>query len=109
MSATTDSEMLIKFDPENKPGLSNLINIYTSLTNKTIEEIEEEYKNSNYGTFKKDLADIVVNTIIPIQEKYQEILNSDELDKILDEGCKKATEIAKEKYLELKKIVGLHR
>lgn len=109
MSATTDSEMLIKYDPENKPGVSNLISIYVSLTGMSIEELEEKYKDSNYGTLKKDLADIVVGTIIPIQEKYEEILNSDMLDKILDEGCQKAKEIAKKKYNELKQIVGLHR
>lgn len=109
MSATTDSEMIIKYDPENKPGISNLISIYTALTNMDIKDIEVKYKEANYGTFKKDLADIVIETITPIQERYNELLGSKKLDKILDEGCQKATEIAKKKYFELKEAVGLHR
>ena len=109
MMATTDSEMVIKYDPINKPGISNLLTLYSVLSNKKIEEIEYKYKDANYGTFKKDLADLVVNTIIPIQKKYYELLNSKELDEVLDKGIKKVNEIAKEKYLKLKKVVGLER
>lgn len=109
MSATTDSEMRIVFDEENKPGISNLINILTSLTGMSIKEIEEKYKDANYGTFKKDVADTIVNTLIPIQDKYYSLLNSDKLDTILDSGREKTIEIAKEKYLLLKNSVGLHR
>lgn len=109
MGATTDSEMCVKFDFENKPGISNLINIYTCLTGMSIKEIEEKYKESNYGTFKKDVADIVINTIIPIQKRYYELLNSNELSLILDCGMNKTNEIAKKKYQELKNIVGLRR
>lgn len=109
MSATTDSEMNIKFDPENKPGISNLINIYTSLSGLSIKEVEEKYKDSNYGTFKNDVADLVINVLIPIREKYFELLNSNEIDKILDEGIEKTSKIAKVKYELLKEKVGLHR
>ncbi len=109
MSATTDSEMVIKYDPENKPGISNLINIYISLTDKTVEEVEEEFKDSNYGTFKKKVADEVEKLLTTIQTKYQEILNSEELDKILDEGRDKTIEIAKIKYQEAKEKMGFHR
>jgi len=109
MGATTDSEMSVRFDFENKPGISNLINIYSCLTGMSIEKIEEKYKESNYGTFKRDVADVVVNTIIPIQKKYYELLNSDELSLILDNGMNKTNEIAKKKYQELKNIVGLRR
>lgn len=109
MSATTDSEMLIKYDPENKPGISNLINLYICLTGLKVEEVENKYQGSNYGTFKKDVADLVVETIIPIQERYYELLNSKELDAILDRGREVTSEIARKKYLELKEIVGLHR
>lgn len=109
MSATTDSEMLIKYDPENKPGISNLINLYICLTGLKVEEVEKKYEGSNYGTFKKDVADLVVETIIPIQERYYELLNSKELDAILDHGREVTSELARKKYLELKEIVGLHR
>ena len=109
MGATTDSEMSIKFDFENKPGISNLINIYSCLTGMSVKEIEEKYKESNYGTFKKDVADVVVDVLVPIQNRYYELLNNNELDMILNEGMKKTSEIAKRKYEELKNLVGLHR
>ena len=109
MGATTDSEMTVKYDPENKPGISNLITIYSVLSNLTIAEIEEHFKDANYGTFKSEVADLVINTIKPIQKKYNELINSAELDEILNEGIKKTEIIAKKKYEELKNIVGLHR
>jgi len=109
MSATTDSESSIHFDVENKPGISNLINIYSSFTGLTIDEIEEKYKDSNYGTFKGELADIVVDELSKIQKRYYELIESDELDKILDDGIKKTNEIAKEKYEIMKKKIGLYR
>ena len=109
MSATTDSEMNIKFDIENKPGISNLINIYTSLSGLTIKEIEEKYKESNYGTFKSDVADLVISVLVPIQKKYYELLENNEIDKILDDGLQKTEKLAKVKYELLKEKVGLHR
>lgn len=109
MSATTDSEMIIKYDPDNKPGISNLINIYRSLTNKSIKEVEEEFIDSNYGTFKTKVADEVVYLLTNIQSKYNEILNSDYLDEILDEGAKINIEITKKYYEKMKKLIGLGR
>ena len=109
MSSTTDNENIIKYDPDNKPGISNLINIYISPTNKSISEVEEEFKNSNYGEFKSKVADTVVDELTVIQEKYNNIINSDELDRILDEGINKTREIAKAKYIEMKSKMGLGR
>lgn len=109
MGATTDSEMLIKYDPEKKPGISNLITIYNALTDLSIEDIEKKYVGSNYGTFKKDVADIVVNSLKPIQERYNEIINSDVLDKILDAGKAKTSVMAKQKYEIVRNKVGLYR
>ena len=109
MSATTDSEMIVRYDPENKPGISNLITIYSVLSNLSIEDTEEKFSGYNYGEFKKAVADIVIKTIKPIQEKYYELLNSKDLDKILDKGIRKTNRLAKKKYLELKQIVGIHR
>ena len=107
MSATTDSEMKVKFDKENKPGISNLINIYSSLTNKSVEEIEKEFVDSNYGNFKTKVADVVVDELIKIQTKYNEMLNSDILEKILCSGKDKNIEISKEIYEKMKKSIGL--
>lgn len=109
MSATTDSEMIVKYDPESKPGISNLINIYSNLTDKTIEEIENEFKNSNYGNFKSKVADVVVNTLEIIQAKYNDIINSEYLDKILDNGMKVNIEYSKIIYEKMKKSIGLGR
>ncbi len=109
MGATTDSEMIVKYDVENKPGISNLITIYHELSGMTIGEIEEKFKDANYGTFKKEVADLVVSVLKPIQDRYYELINSKELDEILDAGRIKTTEIAKVKYEELKNIVGLHK
>ena len=109
MSATTDSDTKIIYDTENKKGISNLMTIYSVLSNLSIKEIEIKYQESNYKTFKSDLANLVIDTLIPIQKKYYELLDSKELDAILDKGCLKTSEIAKDKYLKLKDIVGLNR
>lgn len=109
MGATTDSESIVKYDVENKPGISNLINIYISLTNKTIEEVEKEFNGKNYGEFKKSVADIVVSKIEAIQNKYNEYINSNIIDEILDKGIKKSTEEAKKKYDEVKRKIGFLR
>ena len=107
--ATTDSDNQIKFDEENKPGISNLINIVASITDSTISDIEEKFKDANYGTFKKYVGEVVATHITNIQKKYNKLLNSDELDKILDEGIKKSRELAKEKYDLMKKSLGVVR
>ena len=109
MSATTDSLMQIKYNTEEQTGINNLISIYSCLSGMDVLDVENKYSNSNYGEFKKDLVDLVVNELIPIQQKYKELINSDELDAILDDGRKKTEEIAKKKYLLLKEKVGLHR
>ena len=109
MSATTDSEMCVKFDMENKPGISNLINIYSAITGKSIKEIEDEFKNSNYGNFKSKVSDAICEEVSKIQERYNEIIESDELDEILDKGISKTREIAKAKYELMKERMGLGR
>lgn len=109
MGATTDSDTLIKFDPINKPGISNLINIYASLSNKKIEEVENLFINKKYGELKKEVADLVVEELTEIQTKYYELINSKELDEILDNGIEFTRKIAKEKYELMKNKMGLHR
>lgn len=108
MRATTDSESSVRYDEENKPGISNLINIYSSLTGKKIEEIEREFKDSNYGTFKKSVADVVVSEIEKIQLKYNEYLNSDKIDEILRKGAEKTRVYAKAKYDAVKNKIGFY-
>lgn len=108
MKATTDSESIVRFDEENKPGISNLINIYSALTNKSIEEIEKEFKDANYGTFKKCVCDVVIEELSKIREKYFEYLNSDIIDKILEEGRQKSRMYAKAKYEAVKNKIGFY-
>ncbi len=109
MKATTDSDNTIKYDPQTKPGISNLINIYASLTNTSINDIEDKFKDANYGTFKKEVANVVCQELTTIQDKYNKLLNSQELDQILNEGRDKTMAIAKEKYELMKEKIGLHR
>ena len=109
MSATTDSDKSIKYDIDNKPGISNLINIYSVLSNKNITEIEDEFKDKNYGDFKKVVADKVIEVVSDIQKKYYEIINSNELDKILDNGIACTRKIAKAKFEDMKYKMGFRR
>ena len=109
MSSTTDSECVVKYDPENKPGITNLINIYSALTDMSIEDVESKFNGKNYGEFKKCVADVVVDFLTIIQAKYNEYINSDVIDKILDSGIEKVNKEAKMKYELVKEKVGLIR
>src|SRR5690625_837551 len=108
-SATTDSEGVVKFDKENKPGISNLLTILSSCTNKSIPELEIEFENSGYGDFKSAVAEAVQNLLEPIQNRYNELIESDELDQILDLGKTKASKHANITLEKAKKGMGLKR
>lgn len=108
-SAVTDSDGIIKFDRDNKPGISNLLSIYSSLTDKTIDELQTQYKDSNYGEFKSDLAEIVKDFLVQFQEKYEYYFNSDELDTILDNGRDKAQKASFKTLKKMEKAMGLGR
>ena len=109
MSAVTDSDNKIYYDVENKPGISNLLVIYSSLKNISVKETEEIFKDSNYGTLKKEVADVVVEKLLDIQNKYNDYINSGKINEILDDGREKTNKIAKEKYEKVLKLVGLGR
>ena len=109
MGATTDSEMCVKFDPEKKPGISNLINIYAALTDKDISEVEEIFKDANYGEFKRAVADVVCEFLVKIQKRYNELIDSEEVDKILADGAKEVREMAYAKFVLMKKKIGMYR
>lgn len=109
MSAVTDSDGKIFYDEENKPGISNLLTIYACLKEISIEDAVEYFKDSNYGGLKKEVADVVVEKLNDIQNKYNEIINSNLIDEILDRDIKKVNEEAKEKYEEVRNKVGLGR
>ncbi|NUK28769.1 tryptophan--tRNA ligase [Parageobacillus sp. VR-IP] len=108
-SAVTDSEGVIRYDKEKKPGISNLLNIYSILAGKTIEELEQEYAGKGYGVFKADLAQVIIDTLTPIQEKYYDWLESSMLDQVLDEGAEKANKTATEMLEKMEQAMGLGR
>ena len=109
MSAVTDTGSDVYYDPINKPGISNLMMIYAALSDKTIEEVNEQFKDIHqYGTFKKIVADKVIEEIGPFQERYKAIINSDLIDKVLEEGAKKASYVANKTLSKVKKTVGLY-
>lgn len=106
MSAVTDSDNLVKYDPENKPGISNLLTIHSCLSGKSIAEVEAEFKDGGYGNFKRAVADVVCTTLETIQTKYNEVVDSGLLDKVLKEGASKARELAKAKMALVESKVG---
>ena len=109
MGATTDSDMSVKYDPENKPGISNLLNIYICLTGKTMAEAEKEFEGMNYGGFKSIVADVVCDTISKIQEKYNKIIDSNIIDEVLLKGKEKTIKEAQEKYELAKTSMGFYK
>ena len=108
-SAVTDSEGIVRFDIENKPGVSNLLSIYSIVSGKTIAELETLYEGKGYGAFKGDLAEVIINALSPIQQKYNELMESNELDEILDRGSEKARLVADKMVSKMEKAMGLGR
>jgi tryptophanyl-tRNA synthetase len=109
-SATTDSGSEIKFDPEAKAGLSNLMTIYSVLSGKSIEQLEKDYEGKMYGHLKVDLAELVVQTLKPVREKYDDLMkNRDYLDSLMKEGAQRAQERARHTLENVYRTVGLVR
>ena len=107
MKATTDSDGVVKFDMQNKPGISNLLNIYSVLSGMSIPELETKYEGKGYGDFKKDLVEVVVEALAPIKARYEEIRHSDELIEILKDGAQRADAIAQQTMKRVKENFGL--
>jgi tryptophanyl-tRNA synthetase len=108
-SAVTDSEGIVKYDVENKPGVSNLLSIYSIFSGKTINELEGLYEGKGYGDFKGDLAGTIIETLSPIQERYNELMESEELDEILDRGAEQANAVASKMLKKMENAMGLGR
>lgn len=107
MKATTDSDGVVKFDMQNKPGISNLLNIYSVLSGMSIPELQTKYEGKGYGDFKKDLVEVVVEALAPIKARYEEIRHSDELIEILKDGAQRADAIAQQTMKRVKENFGL--
>ncbi|GGW43320.1 tryptophan--tRNA ligase [Streptomyces xantholiticus] len=96
-SAVTDTDTVIRFDAEEKPGVSNLLTIYSTLTGATIADLEQKYEGKGYGALKTDLAEVMVDFVTPFRARTQEYLDDTEtLDSILAKGAEKARAVAAE-------------
>jgi tryptophanyl-tRNA synthetase len=104
--AVTDSGREIKYDPVQKPEVSNLISIYAQCANISVAEVEAKYEGQGYGPFKKDLAECVVDTLAPMQQRYEEIRASGEIRTILQKGAEEAGEIARVTLEKVKQQMG---
>lgn len=108
MSAKTDTGCEVKYDVENKPGISNLLQIYAAIKEISIEDAEKEFVGCNYGTFKGKVADAVIAELEPFQQKYLSYRQNEELlNEIFAKGAAKAKVIASEVLERVKKAVGL--
>ncbi len=109
-SAVTDSGAEIRFDAEEKPGVSNLLTIYAALSGRSVEDLESAYAGKGYGDFKKDLAEVVVEFVTPIRARALELLDDrTELDAILHRGAERADAVAQQTLNDVYDRVGLVR
>ena len=106
-SSTTDSDKEIRYDPQTKPGISNLLSIAHGFSGKTIKELEKEFSDSSYAQFKEAVAEYIVSGLKPFQTRYAELENNhDEVIKILSRGKEKANAIASATLTEVKEKMG---
>jgi len=108
--AVTDSDGIVKYDTENKPGISNLINIYSAMTNTPLDKAIDKFTGmTRYGDFKREVTDAVLDTLLPLQAEYNRLIKTDYADQVLNRGRDRANEIAEAKYDQVRKLVGLGR
>ena len=108
-SAMTDSLGTIKYDPENRPGISNLMTIHSVISGESFKDIEVTYEGKGYKEFKNELGEIIYQELKPIQERYKQLITSNELDDILDKGRDVASKVAYKKIMKLNDRIGLGR
>ena len=105
-SSVTDSENIVKYDPKNKPGISNLIEIYAAVNNKEISDTEKEFENSQYGEFKIAVAETVIDYLDPIKKNFDD-LTSDNLEDIVVSNLKSAKDSARKTIIEVEEALGI--
>ena len=108
MSAKTDSLGIVKYDPENQPGIANLIQIMSSLQDdRPFEDIEKEFEGKGYGDFKRAVADVVCAKLEEIQKRYYEIIDSDLIETTLKDGADRARAIASVTLDRVQRAIGM--
>lgn len=107
MRATTDSDGEVRFDMETKPGISNLMNIYSAFSGLHVEEIQSKYMGCGYGEFKKDLVSVTIEALTPIRKRYEDIRHSQDLIHALEDGRQRANAISEKTLARVKDKFGL--
>ena len=105
-SSVTDSENIVRYDPKNKPGISNLIEIYAAVNDKEISDTEKEFENSQYGEFKIAVAETVIDYLDPIKKNFDD-LTSDNLEDIVVSNLKSAKDSARKTIIEVEEALGI--
>jgi len=108
MAAVTDLGREIKFDPIKKPGIANLLTVYSQFSGLAIPKIEKKFRNKGYADFKKSLAQVIIEALEPLRKKRKELLSREVyVREILSQGAKKARSIAQSTMEEVRKKTGL--
>ena len=105
-SSVTDSENIVRYDPKNKPGISNLIEIYAAVNGKEIYDTEKEFENSQYGEFKIAVAETVIDYLDPIKKNFDD-LTSDNLEDIVVSNLESAKDSAQKTIIEVEEALGI--
>lgn len=106
-SSVTDSENIVRYDLKNKPGISNLIEIYAAVNDKEISETEKEFENSQYGEFKIAVAETVIDYLDPIKKNFDE-LTANDIDDIVVSNLKSAKDSAQKTIIEVEEALGIN-
>jgi tryptophanyl-tRNA synthetase len=109
-SAVTDTDGVIKFDRESKPGISNLLGIHSAISGESVSELEQHFEGAGYGVLKGEVADVVVSAIEPIRNRTEELLSDPaELDRLLADGAARAAAVAEDTLATVYERVGFLR
>lgn len=104
--AVTDSDREVRYDAESKPAVSNLMTIYGLFTDMSMEQVEAHFTGQGYGPFKKELAEVVVDGLAPIQQRYRELITSSEVDDALKKGAERARDMCADTLADVKTKLG---
>ncbi len=108
--AVTDNDGYVAFDEEKKPGISNLITLYSALSGTPLQKAIDHFTGmERYGDFKKEVLEVIYETLRPVQAEYERLSQSDYVDEVLDKGLDRANEIANRKYDLVRRAVGFGR